>query len=146
MNCFFKLFYLWKCLKISCRYSFSVVWPWPILNTLPFSNIITTQGHKDTVSHCSDIFSCPQQLNRWPCHWLTDSLTHWQYFYFWHYRESVGVKIWDLGNKHCQRYRLYRTADTQTLNLAINLIAKFSIFEMTQVMDIAPGSGCASGD
>ena len=23
------------------------------------------------------VFSCPQQLNRWPCHWLTDSLTHW---------------------------------------------------------------------
>ena len=21
-------------------------------------------------------FSCPEQLNRWPCHWLTESLTH----------------------------------------------------------------------
>ena len=21
------------------------------------------------------LFSCPKQLNRWPCHWLTDSLT-----------------------------------------------------------------------
>ena len=21
------------------------------------------------------VFSCPEQLNRWPCHWLTDSLT-----------------------------------------------------------------------
>ena len=25
------------------------------------------------------IFSCPQQLNRWPCHWLTNWLSH---FYF----------------------------------------------------------------
>ena len=22
------------------------------------------------------LFSCPEQLNRWPCHWLTHSLTH----------------------------------------------------------------------
>ena len=45
----FLIFYLWKCLNISCRYSFSVVWPWPILNTLPFLNIITTQGHSFTL-------------------------------------------------------------------------------------------------
>ena len=30
------------------------------------------------------VFSCPEQLNRWPCHSLTESLTHWEYFYFWH--------------------------------------------------------------
>ena len=32
------------------------------------------------------IFSCPQQLNRWPCHTLPQSLTH---FYFWHYRATL---------------------------------------------------------
>ena len=28
------------------------------------------------------IFSCPEQLNRWPCHWLTHSLTEWVTFWF----------------------------------------------------------------
>ena len=36
------------------------------------------------------IFSCPEQLNRWPCHWLTD----WVTFVFWHYR--VALDTWDL--------------------------------------------------
>ena len=25
-----------------------------------------------------DLFSCPGQLNRWPCHWLTHSDNYWQ--------------------------------------------------------------------
>ena len=36
----------------------------------------------------SSVFSCPEQLNRWPCHsltdWLTHWLTHWATFDFWH--------------------------------------------------------------
>ena len=41
------------------------------------------------------IFSCPEQLNRWPCHSLTDSLTHSQYFYFWH-TKSDPRDLWPL--------------------------------------------------
>ena len=42
------------------------------------------------------VFSCPQQLNRWPCHSLTDSLSHWGYFYFWHYRVTPPRDLWPL--------------------------------------------------
>ena len=39
------------------------------------------------------IFSCPEQLNRWPNHsltdWLTQSLSHWRYFYFWHTQNTT---------------------------------------------------------
>jgi len=39
------------------------------------------------------VFSCPQQLNRWPCH----SLSHSQYFYFWHYRVTLETcDLWDI--------------------------------------------------
>ena len=45
------------------------------------------------------IFSCPKQLNRWPCHslthWLTHWLTDWQYFYFWH-TKSAPRDLWPL--------------------------------------------------
>ena len=30
----------------------------------------------------SDLFSCPGQLNRWPCHSLTHSLSEWVRFWF----------------------------------------------------------------
>ena len=36
-------------------------------------------------------FLAQQQLNRWPCH----SLTHWQYFYFWH-SKSDPIDLWPL--------------------------------------------------
>ena len=36
--------------------------------------------------HCFCIFSCPEQLNRWPCHSLTDS----QYFFYWHTKSNPG--------------------------------------------------------
>ena len=39
------------------------------------------------------IFSCPEQLNRWPCHWLS----HSQYFYFWH-TKSDPRDLWPLRN------------------------------------------------
>ena len=49
------------------------------------------------------IFSCPQQLIRWPCHWLTDSLTH---FYFWHYRVTLETcDLWDI----CSEWWEYMT-------------------------------------
>ena len=37
------------------------------------------------------IFSCPEQLNRWPCHWLTDS----GYFTDWH-TKSDPRDLWPL--------------------------------------------------
>ena len=42
-------------------------------------------------------FSCPEQLNRWPCHSLTESLSHSlsQYFYFWH-TQSDTRELWPL--------------------------------------------------
>ena len=33
-------------------------------------------------------FSCSEQLNRWPGHWLTHSLTYSGYFYFWHTKSN----------------------------------------------------------
>ena len=39
----------------------------------------------------SYVFSCPEQLNRWPCH----SLTHSQYFYFWHTKNDPR-DLWPL--------------------------------------------------
>ena len=43
-----------------------------------------------------DFFSCPQQLNRWPCH----SLSHWQDFYFWHYRVTLETcDLWDIWSE-----------------------------------------------
>ena len=40
------------------------------------------------------IFSCPEQLNRWPCHWLTHSLSD---FWFWHYRVALETcDLWDI--------------------------------------------------
>ena len=43
------------------------------------------------------LFSCPEQLNRWPCH----SLTHSGYFYFWHYRVTLETcDLWDICSEH----------------------------------------------
>ena len=39
----------------------------------------------------SGLFSCPKQLNRWPCHWLTQS----GYFYFCH-TKSDPRDLWRL--------------------------------------------------
>ena len=43
------------------------------------------------------LFSCPEQLNRWPCHWLT----HWlSDFLFWHYRVSLETcDLWDIWSE-----------------------------------------------
>ena len=43
-------------------------------------------------------FSCPKQLNRWPCHSLTDWLTDWltdSTFCFWHTKSNPG-ELWPL--------------------------------------------------
>ena len=47
------------------------------------------------------VFSFPQQLNRWPCHSLTDSLTHsLTNFYFWHYRVTLETcDLWDIWSE-----------------------------------------------
>ena len=38
-------------------------------------------------------FSCPQQLNRWPCHSLSN-------FYFWHYRVTLETcDLWDIWSE-----------------------------------------------
>ena len=43
------------------------------------------------------IFSCPEQLNRWPCHSLTHSLSD---FWFWHYRVTLETcDIWDIWSE-----------------------------------------------
>ena len=39
------------------------------------------------------LFSCPEQLNRWPCHSLTDSVTFW----FLHYRVTLDFSRIPLG-------------------------------------------------
>ena len=41
------------------------------------------------------IFSCPEQLNRWPCHSLTHSLTNSRYFTDWH-TKSNPRSLWPL--------------------------------------------------
>ena len=65
------------------------------------------------------LFSCPQQLNRWPCHSVSHSLTHWRYFYFWHYRVTPEtcdlLDIWSewwgdmtwLKNTHIPTYPFF---------------------------------------
>ena len=41
------------------------------------------------------LFSCPEQLKRWPCHWLTDSLT--KDFTTWQ-KKSNPRDLWPLGH------------------------------------------------
>ena len=36
------------------------------------------------------VFSCPQQLNRWPCHWVSQRVTFW----FWNIRQSIAWNLW----------------------------------------------------
>ena len=36
-----------------------------------------------------NVFSCPEQLNRWPCHSLTNSLTNSQDFTNWHTKSNL---------------------------------------------------------
>ena len=43
-------------------------------------------------------FSCPQQLNRWPCHSLSHSLT--KDFTNWHYRVTLETcDLWDIWSE-----------------------------------------------
>ena len=56
---------------------------WNYLNMSPHKNLV--QSSK-TVSFCC----C---LNRWPCQWLTESLSHLRYFYFWH-KKSDSWDLW----------------------------------------------------
>ena len=46
---------------------------------MKLESIILQWAVGKTAHHTSylSFFSCPQQLNRWPCHWLTDSVTDW---------------------------------------------------------------------
>ena len=45
-------------------------------------------------AHWWYVFSCPEQLNRWPCHSLSQSVTE---FYFWHYRVTLETcDLWDI--------------------------------------------------
>ena len=44
--------------------------------------------------HLVSIFSCPEQLNRWPCHWLTHSVTHWATFVFYRTQVNLGSDLW----------------------------------------------------
>ena len=37
------------------------------------------------------IFSFPEQLNRWPCHSLTESLSD---FWLWNIRQAIGWNLW----------------------------------------------------
>ena len=47
--------------------------------SMKLESIILQWAVGKTAHHTSylSFFSCPQQLNRWPCHWLTDSVTDW---------------------------------------------------------------------
>ena len=58
---------------------------------------------------CISIFSCPGQLNRWPCHWLSEWATEWLLISpsksnprdLWPFRHLIRV-MWrhDLTKKH----------------------------------------------
>ena len=52
-------------------------------------------GNIKTLWTC--LFSCPEYLNRWPCHWLS----HWlSDFWFWHYRVTLETcDIWDIWSE-----------------------------------------------
>jgi len=98
-----KLLTKWKSQHCVSRRSF----PDFVASLLPSSPIALLQidisFHVDFQCLCqlliNHLFSCPKQLNRWPCHslthWLTHSLTDWQYFYFWH-TKSDPRDLWPL--------------------------------------------------
>ena len=66
------------------------------------------------------IFCCPDrvcgQLNRWPCHWLTESLTQWATFWFWnifwHKRATLETcDLWDIWSE--QRHKKSKLSGRQ---------------------------------
>ena len=67
------------------------VWVWPgasnwILNLMKMRNFF--------------LFSCPEQLNRWPCHSLTDWVSEWVTFRFWHYSVALETcDLWDIWSE-----------------------------------------------
>ena len=65
-------------LRISEDQYFPWHWSWLLLPTidLPRQIILTSYAWIFPSLLFLIIFSCPQQLNRWPCHSLSHSLTH----------------------------------------------------------------------
>ena len=50
-------------------------------------------------------FSCPEQLNRWPCHGLTDSLSD---FWFWHYTVTLETcDLWNIWSEWWEDIRVF---------------------------------------
>ena len=53
-----------------------ICWIISLMMIMPMKKMTNNGQQWDT-----KVFSCPEQLNRWPCHWVT--------FWFWHYRVTI---------------------------------------------------------
>ena len=42
------------------------------------------------------VFSCPEQLNRWPCHWLTHSVSHSTFTFDTQIATLETCDLWDI--------------------------------------------------
>ena len=71
------------------------MWFWGFVRWQPSSPVVATEWQKPHWSREPFLWSCykscPEQLNRWPCHSLTESLTFW----FWH-AKSDPRDLWPL--------------------------------------------------
>ena len=76
-------------------------------------------------SNALSLFSCPQQLNRWPCH----SLTHWltQDFTTWHSKSDPGG-LWPLRH-------LIRVMKKHDLTNIFTFVDNFDNFTMLTIFD-----------
>ena len=45
------------------------------------------------------VFSCPQQLNRWPCHWLTNWLGEWPFDFDIQRATLETCDLWDIWSE-----------------------------------------------
>ena len=69
--------------------------------------------HTLFVSFVNLVFSCPEQLNRWPCHSLSQSVSHSQHFNFWH-AKSDPRDLWPLRHLIRLMRRHYLTQQNTT--------------------------------
>ena len=66
--------------------------------------------------------SWPEQLNRWPCHWLT------QYFYFWHSKSDPG-DLWHLNDEKTWPDQHFDNLDFFTIFYIFYTFKKMKFFE-----------------
>ena len=63
---------------------------------LKIKNVLMSSFSRAIQIKTTTLFSCPEQLNRWPCHWLTE----WVTFRFWHYRVTLETcDLWDFWSE-----------------------------------------------